>query len=894
MKALSLTLCFAAVPVVCETFKVGYIYGGVISDEGWNHMHNLGRILCHERAAPVFAADNVTLEDRMFESVVPETSAEFMTNLSRDGFNLIVATSFAFEDAIRTAALANTNTDFAYLPGSGADLPNFVSGAIRQDQSMYAAGVLAGGNTQTKRIGFVAPFPLPGVNLGISMLYIGAQIGAGGIVNSTYVEHKVDVLVVWLGTFSNRPLQREAAKRLHALGCDILVHNTDNPEIDLYAKEHDLLSVGQYNNMRHLVGDSVLTSTTMDFAPLYYDTVMLSYSGALRNTTVRDKEWYGYAQGGPVAHTPSFKASKASQDVFKNVVDKMKNGTLDPVCHPLIKNGVPINPGRCLTAEEVKTYGIFSDGPVYINSFPAVLTLLGEQCGNGTFYEVEIKADMPPTYRVTCTNCSEGHYANILSDADKAAGNAHCSPCDIGSYSSYNGRPLSECTLCPEGFFSAIHAATHCTPCPSGTTNVGLGNANCPVDTHSDDATMFIAVGASLGGLLLILVPLVLMRVLRDRKVLNELFSEKAIAHKCASSIAAMRLEDLDYIRHIDRPSDIIAAFILIMDNMKEYRRYLPLTLLAERCSSDSDRATEIIGTTERSSQHRSRSSVHSSAKSTATVITASSLAKQISRKNVPISSLGLVKRDVTFLVVNVCDFLKMFQMGVSAVVSRHSSLCEQLLSVFENTRGTPEAFSGDRFVGTYNSIRHLTGHQSAACHAVLSLPTISQSLDIRFSSSVSSGVARCGTVGGDRMKRFSFFGAVVPFSFALERYARSQNAMCLLDNSMAHEAVRFELRVVDAVSFRKLASTPIPLYTLLAERVVASEEWMYQLASQSEGTQKDVMWNKWAEHVIASEWEPAEKMWSDVESCTKGAYSCTRLVEGYLQRRFTVPVLTH
>eukprot|EP00756_Hemistasia_phaeocysticola_P029293 Hpha_TRINITY_DN16223_c1_g3::TRINITY_DN16223_c1_g3_i2::g.13247::m.13247 len=56
----------------------------------------------------------------------------------------------------------------------------------------------------------------------------------------------------------------------------------------------------------------------------------------------------------------------------------------------------------------------------------------------------------------------------------------------------------------------------------------------------------------------------------------NYLYSNTKVTEHCAESIAAMQLEEVEYIRSIKNPNRIQRAFIQIIDALHEYRRYLP------------------------------------------------------------------------------------------------------------------------------------------------------------------------------------------------------------------------------------------------------------------------------------------------------------------------------
>ena len=554
-----------------RSFKVAVVQEGWLSDNSWNYMLGLGKIGAHERFVKTLKGMNHTVEvsTDTFEGIVPSIAVATVDALAAT-YNLIVVTSHTFSNMIHEAAERHPNTDFAHFTGHGAVSKNMVTGSVRMDQAMFLAGVLSGATTKTRRIGYLAPVPIPGVNLILSMLYIGAQVGAGAKTTNTSVEHLVDVIVMWQYSFHDEDRTREIIKRMKILGCDILLHNTDGIIVDMFAKQQGLLSVGQYYNQRLLMGESVITSADANLAYLLHDFMLLSYNGSLRTLVQRDLAAYTLQMGGPFAHKPSFKCPPSATLQFNDYTRRMQAG-FDPACYPLRKNGVLFNPDRCMTHEERRTADFVTDGTTDMG----YILLPGEVCRNGTFFTTHIRQN-PPTYELTCTQCPAGTFSEVLSLSE---GNQVCGVCPVGTYS---GAGAWNCTQCPQGSYAAEERTSACTPCPEGTVNVGPGNAVCLEEEGTDTQFVFIVVVSSLGGVLLLVMPIVAWKVIHDRSLIQNLFSEKAIAVKCAQSIANMQLEDVDYIRAIDHPSDIIDSFIQIMDYLKEYRAYLPTALFEQ------------------------------------------------------------------------------------------------------------------------------------------------------------------------------------------------------------------------------------------------------------------------------------------------------------------------
>ena len=560
--------------VEARVFRAACIFKGVLSDFGWGYTHNEGRIRAQDALTKHVEAQGDVLETEIFEQVPGNTSVSMMGTLSST-FDIIFTTSFDYHEQTFQAAKENPNTDFVHISGYYSGEPNFVTAFGRVYHSRYVSGVAAGGKSKTKRIGYIGSIKIPEVYRSANAYYLGAQFGAGAIMNSTYVEHKVDVVVIWIGTFYDPVKEREAARRLHAMGCDVIAYHTDTQEGALYAKESGIYSVAANADGRKFIGESVLTSTNFNWEPVYTELMNRSYSGTFK--TGNHKLLYGYPSGVPMNNELSFKVGNATKQLFHETATKMKGG-FDPFCHPVWKDGVRVqeNVGDCLGDFYLAVkMDYLIDGVSNTGDMLAV----GEVCGNGTTYVADV-LQSPPKYTFICSNCTAGTFSHV---EDVAVGVQTCGVCPPGTYSAEGA---SECIACGRKTFS-LSESSSCTLCPEGRTNTGVGNGGCPfADNVQGPHIALIIVLCSVAALLLFGAPLVGYRVMRDRSKISSLHSEKAVAMRCAESIARMKLEELDDIRGIEQPSDIIQSFVQIIDNLIEYRRFLPNTLLARHSDS--------------------------------------------------------------------------------------------------------------------------------------------------------------------------------------------------------------------------------------------------------------------------------------------------------------------
>jgi basic membrane protein A and related proteins len=98
-----------------------------------------------------------------------------LTQLARSGHKVIVATSYGYMDII--LKVAERFPDVVFLHCSGhkrrANMGTYFG---RMYQASYLTGLVAGTMTQKKRIGYIAPIPIPEVIRITNAFVVGARV----------------------------------------------------------------------------------------------------------------------------------------------------------------------------------------------------------------------------------------------------------------------------------------------------------------------------------------------------------------------------------------------------------------------------------------------------------------------------------------------------------------------------------------------------------------------------------------------------------------------------------------------------------------------------------------------------------------------------------------------
>ena len=194
--------------------KVAFVYVSSAKDGGYSMAHELGRQYVEKNMPNVQAS---------YIESVPEgaDSERVITQLASQGNKVIFTTSFGYMDP--TINVAKKYPDITFLHCSGfKTAPNVGNYFGRMYEARYVTGIVAGKETKSNVIGYVAAFPIPEVIRGINAFTLGAQS----------VNPDVQVKVLWTNTWYNPATEKQAAITLIDAGADIIgVHVEATPHI---------------------------------------------------------------------------------------------------------------------------------------------------------------------------------------------------------------------------------------------------------------------------------------------------------------------------------------------------------------------------------------------------------------------------------------------------------------------------------------------------------------------------------------------------------------------------------------------------------------------------------------------------------------------------------------
>jgi len=204
-------------------FNVAMVLIGPHDDGGWSQAHYEGLL---------YVKENVPNTHVAYIENVPEgaDSEQIFRSLARKGFNMILGTSFGFQDPMETVANEYPDVYFIHLTGIKSNQKNFGNLMGAMENMKYLAGMLAGARAkadgQTK-IGYMATFPIP------EEIRLGNAIALG--MKKTCPECTMDVR--WINTWHDPIIEKEAAASLFDAGAYVVFTGADTPAVADVAQE---------------------------------------------------------------------------------------------------------------------------------------------------------------------------------------------------------------------------------------------------------------------------------------------------------------------------------------------------------------------------------------------------------------------------------------------------------------------------------------------------------------------------------------------------------------------------------------------------------------------------------------------------------------------------------
>ncbi|MDD4085140.1 MAG: BMP family ABC transporter substrate-binding protein [Acholeplasmataceae bacterium] len=325
-----------------EKTKVAFVYVSSAKDGGYSMAHDLGR----QHVAKTMP----NVEASFMESVPEGADAErVISQLASQGNKIIFTTSFGYMDP--TLNVAKKYPDVTFLHCSGyKTAPNVGNYFGRMYEARYLTGIVAGKQTKTNVLGYVAAFPIPEVVRGINAFTLGAKS----------VNPDVKVKVLWTNTWYNPATEKQAALTLLDAGADVIAQHQNTPGPQQAAEERGKFGIGYNVDMSGSAPKASLTSAVWNWGEYYASAIKQvtdgkwkagAYWGSMKDKVV------DIAPFGPAVSEETKKLTNAAKA-------KIIDGSLKVFAGPLKDQAgnVKIPAGKVMTDDEMLKVDWFVEG----------------------------------------------------------------------------------------------------------------------------------------------------------------------------------------------------------------------------------------------------------------------------------------------------------------------------------------------------------------------------------------------------------------------------------------------------------------------------------------------------------------------------------------------------
>ena len=245
--------------VAKEDLKVGVIHIGNPADgSGYSYTHDQGIVAMQKAVGleddQIIRKNNVADDDQ----TAIETA---MRECVEEGCQIIFATSWGYMDACEALAEEYPDVIFSHATGYKSNGVNFNNYFGRIYQARYLSGIVAGMNTKTNKIGYVAAMDSSNseVTGGIDAFALG--------IYSVNPDAKVYVRVT--NSWYDPKKEKVAAQKLLDADCDVIAQHCDTEYPQTLAQDKGVYSIGYNSDMSKDAPNACLCSVIWNWSAYY-------------------------------------------------------------------------------------------------------------------------------------------------------------------------------------------------------------------------------------------------------------------------------------------------------------------------------------------------------------------------------------------------------------------------------------------------------------------------------------------------------------------------------------------------------------------------------------------------------------------------------------------------
>lgn len=332
--ALAMSTSLAA--LAADPLKVGFVYVGPVGDHGWTYQHEQGR-----QALIKQFGDQV--QTSFVENVAEGADAErVIRNMAKGGYDLVFTTSFGYMNPTAKVAKQFPKVTFEHATGYKQDknLGTYLSTSY---EGRYVGGFLAAKMTKSKKIGYIASFPIPEVIRDINAIQLALDKYNPGS----------EIKVVWVNSWFDPGKEADAANALIDQGVDVVFQHTDSPAPIQTAERRGVYAVGYASDMAHFGPKAVLTSIVNNWGPHYVQSAQAVMDGKWHS-----QDYWGGLQEGTIELPISALVPEDVKAQAQGIIASLKDGSFKPFSGPIMDQSGALKIAAGATASQAELAGM--------------------------------------------------------------------------------------------------------------------------------------------------------------------------------------------------------------------------------------------------------------------------------------------------------------------------------------------------------------------------------------------------------------------------------------------------------------------------------------------------------------------------------------------------------
>jgi len=300
------------------SLKVGALHVGPINDHGYNEaMHEgLMAMKANIPGIELFEAENVP------ESADAE---RVMENMIQRGAKLMFPLSFGYLDPALNVAKRHPDVIFEHPAGNqlAKNLGTFWSDTTSFE---YLMGIVAGKNTKTNKLGWIAGYPIPNILVSVNAFHLGARS----------VNPKVTTHMIVDSTWVDPAKESQAVDALADNRVDVVTMIVDSPTTVVEeAEKRGIMSMGFHCLCLYdIAGKHWLTGIGFTWGPLFTQFAKEVMNGTWKSENVIGSLQSGYASLAPYGPL----VDSAVQQMVVQAKAQMISGELQVFRGPIVDN----------------------------------------------------------------------------------------------------------------------------------------------------------------------------------------------------------------------------------------------------------------------------------------------------------------------------------------------------------------------------------------------------------------------------------------------------------------------------------------------------------------------------------------------------------------------------